>query len=300
MKNAYAFFVLITLCLLATGYAVAQNYQSKFREKTYETVPEELAPIKRRMANWTNAASAQESKLMSSTNPKVVAWRDAINAVSTDDELAMLKQINAISNKAVTYLDDFKQYNKDYWAPPYATLTKGGDCEDIALVKAAALKMKGWDIDERVLVMVGMIDYQGKNIAHAVLQVNTSDGGHYIMRSLNNDVLTFDEMNNIMTPLYLVDAKQIVLFSPARRLSNLAPAAGGGVASLAPAAGGPAGASDCSAGISFSQWQKMSPAERLAKKNCQIVDDSNVGKIYSLEDSSRTASKEKSPDRGRF
>jgi|GEM_PF-4639534 len=32
------------------------------------------------------------------------------------------------------------------------------------------------------------------------------------MRSLNNDVLTFDEMDKIMKPIYMISSKNLVVF----------------------------------------------------------------------------------------
>lgn len=189
-----------------------ERFQHQYAEKSYAPIPSAFATITQRLKAWNLRAEEELQILQTATHPKVTAWRAKIMAIDTNDEKQLLEEINTITNAAVTYRDDYDHYNKDFWAPPFETLTEGGDCEDIALLKAVALHMHGWDMTDRGHVLVGMVDFHGKPTAHAVLEVKLKDNIHYVMRSLRNSVVTFDDMDHTMKPLYLVSSKNLVVF----------------------------------------------------------------------------------------
>ena len=204
--------LLIIMALPCLVLAEERLFQHRYTETIYAPIPPEFHKLTQRLARWNHDAEAELTKLEESTHPKVVSWLKAVKALDHHEGLALITAINSLTNEAVAYVDDYQHYHKDYWAPPYETLVEGGDCEDIALLKAVALHIHGWDVKERAHILIGMIDFKGKPTAHAVLEVDRGDGVHHVMRSINNSVPTFDEMDKIMQPIYMMSSKNLVVF----------------------------------------------------------------------------------------
>jgi predicted transglutaminase-like cysteine proteinase len=138
-----------------------------------------------------------------STNPRIVAWREQLVELDFQYEVNALEKLNEFVNADVDYVDDYHHFHKaDYWAEPETVLTEGGDCEDIALVKAATLRRFNWPGD-KVHLLVGFLTERGKKESHAVLLVETSEGEQLVMRSINDDVVPLSKFPFV--PVYAVD-----------------------------------------------------------------------------------------------
>lgn len=84
----------------------------------------------------------------------------------------MAKKVNAMMNEKA-YIVDKKNWGKsDYWATPIEFMARGGDCEDFAIAKYAALRALG--VSESRL-RLAIVHDEEKNIPHAVLVVYTDD-----------------------------------------------------------------------------------------------------------------------------
>jgi predicted transglutaminase-like cysteine proteinase len=119
------------------------------------------------------------------------------------DEVKALEQLNRFINNDVTYIDDYHHFHKsDYWADPETTILEGGDCEDIALLKASVLQRFGWPA-ERKHLLVGLLTERGNQESHAVLLVETSTGDQLILRSITDEVVHPSDYEFI--PIYAVD-----------------------------------------------------------------------------------------------
>lgn len=87
-----------------------------------------------------------------------------------------MQKIEAVNNyvNGFRYIEDKNNWRKsDYWATPAEFYARGGDCEDFAIAKYAALKALGISPNNMRLAIV---QDQIKNIPHAVLVVYTSKG----------------------------------------------------------------------------------------------------------------------------
>ena len=83
------------------------------------------------------------------------------------------KKVNAMMNKK-KYIVDNKNWGKsDYWATPVEFMARGGDCEDFAIAKYAALRALGVQ-ENRLRILI--LQDQKKNMPHAVLVVYTEKG----------------------------------------------------------------------------------------------------------------------------
>ena len=95
--------------------------------------------------------------------------------------LKMVRKVNRNVNRSVRYIEDLRQYGRsEYWTLP---TRKGGDCEDIALLKKATLLERG--VPPQALLVATVLDNKRRN--HAVLVLRT-DAGDYVLDSANNRV----------------------------------------------------------------------------------------------------------------
>lgn len=230
MRYSHTLFAVLFL-LLALCPAFADNvHQHGYEEVDYDTYPVEMMGSYIRVQTWLQNTQTEIDNIMLSTDPRVITWRNAILAVPMDSDRKMLDHINAITNNSILYVDDFDHYHKDYWAPPIETLTNGGDCEDIALLKAVALHLKRWDDDNAansMHLLVGLMNQNNKTVPHAALEVDTADDEHYVMNNLTDSIVTFDTMNLRMKPLYMMDATGVIAFvKSAHSLASIAASAG--------------------------------------------------------------------------
>ena len=87
----------------------------------------------------------------------------------TPSRKAELQIINRTVNHAFKQRDDEQGLIGDHWELP--TAARGGDCEDLAILKKAELLKRGWPAST-LLLTVGTL----KGAGHAVLTVRTSEG----------------------------------------------------------------------------------------------------------------------------
>lgn len=102
------------------------------------------------------------------------AFVDGLRTLGTAEQLAA---VNREINRA-RYVSDSDNYGwRDYWAAPSALLTRGGDCEDYALAKYAALRLLGVP-DSAMRIFVAR--HKPRRVAHAVLVVTTGGTTHVL------------------------------------------------------------------------------------------------------------------------
>ena len=82
-----------------------------------------------------------------------------------------LNDINDYVNASIPERDDLSVYGRrEYWA--YADAKRGGDCEDLALLKQRLLTQRGWPLAVLSIAVVRQWNGEG----HAVLLVTTDRG----------------------------------------------------------------------------------------------------------------------------
>ncbi len=85
----------------------------------------------------------------------------------------MAKQVDAMMNEKKYILDSKNWGKSDYWATPIEFMTRGGDCEDFAIAKYAALRALG--VPEKRM-RIAIVQDLKKNMPHAVLIVYSERG----------------------------------------------------------------------------------------------------------------------------
>lgn len=98
------------------------------------------------------------------------------------EQVRLAELINRRINSTVRQIEDIDQYRRnEYWTLPTA---RGGDCEDLALLKKAELIRNGLPPDRLLLATV--LDRKRNN--HAVLVLRTGNGD-YVLDSLTSQML---------------------------------------------------------------------------------------------------------------
>jgi predicted transglutaminase-like cysteine proteinase len=98
--------------------------------------------------------------------------------------LKLAKTVNNDVNRRTHQIDDIIQYGKeDYWTLPSS---RGGDCEDLVLLKKKKLIQKG--VASENLLIATVLDLNRKS--HAVLVLRTQKGD-YVLDSLRSGVISW-------------------------------------------------------------------------------------------------------------
>lgn len=99
----------------------------------------------------------------------------------TTEHLSLAKTINRMVNRQIREIEDQRQYGKEeHWALPSA---RGGDCEDLVLLKKKMLVERG--VPSATLLIATVLDR--KLNSHAVLVLRTKSGD-LVLDNLTNKI----------------------------------------------------------------------------------------------------------------
>lgn len=200
-----------------TSFAQKVSYQpsatNEFRVASLQTAPRLYkAPAKRSM----DTTRLFGSKEVRSTNTAAFTkWNGVIGKLDNAGMNAWNKDLEGLRNaplaqkvsavnkyvNQVRYIEDKNNWSKsDYWATPAEFFARGGDCEDFAIAKYAALKQLGVSEDRMRLAIV---QDKIKNIPHAILIVYTDQGA----MMLDNQIKTTENVANVSRykPIYSIN-----------------------------------------------------------------------------------------------
>ncbi|MCE9507509.1 MAG: transglutaminase-like cysteine peptidase [Alphaproteobacteria bacterium] len=126
----------------------------------------------------------KQMKTAAASSPGAVQWRALLRQMQGKPAREQIEGVNAFFNR-IDYIEDIRNYGKtDYWATPVEFLTRGGDCEDFAIAKYAALRALGFSPQQlRVAIVMDEI----RNIPHAILVVY-SDAGDFVLDNQDKQV----------------------------------------------------------------------------------------------------------------
>ena len=181
----------------------------------YLEIKAENAKIEENYRDWLERSRKHQRIIDTSSHSKISRWRTHLQAVHFGDERQGLQRLNTMVNEDIVYRDDYSHFHvRDYWSEPDIVLEEGGDCEDIALLKAASLLRLNWPA-ERMQLLVGYLTERGRKESHAVLLVETTSGEQLIMRSIANSVIAPHEFSFL--PIYAVNGKGVFIVKPTYR-----------------------------------------------------------------------------------
>ena len=211
---------------LAPSFASAGQLTAGWTPAALMPYPISLPAVERRLERWTSRFDAQVDELLESTHPNVREWRRRIAMLVPDDEVRMLRAINDLVNGIVTYVEDWQLMRvRDHWSTPLSTLTRGGDCEDIALTKAAAMFLRGWPRDRAHLV-AGVAWSGVRQIFHMVLAAERKNGTLFVLDNLDRSLWSPRRVE-FFKPIYSVSVNGTVLFTSREYAERLKETAAG-------------------------------------------------------------------------
>jgi predicted transglutaminase-like cysteine proteinase len=114
------------------------------------------------------------------------AWTNFIAEARKLPRSKMLDAVNRWVNKH-TYVEDWANWGlPDYWETPREFLTRGGDCEDFAIIKYFTLRRLGFSAKDLRIMVVNDTNLQ---IYHSVLAVRQAGGEPLILDNQAADVI---------------------------------------------------------------------------------------------------------------
>lgn len=109
------------------------------------------------------------------------AWLAFLAGQQGKPPLEQLRAVNLYVNRQVPYRTDTSNWlRKDIWNTPREALMRGGDCEDMALLKMVSLHLLGWP-HERLHIVIGARDRDGTRQSHALLMAELVDSTQVLL-----------------------------------------------------------------------------------------------------------------------
>lgn len=186
-RLAYVRYIAVLVCagLLASGIGLVSSEASANVFGSYETQSRDLSSFRK----WTNVLqryqessghyAAHDCKNNSSTGCRVQNWQQFLTDLSrrATSRMQVVREVNDYLNKAPYVSDQDNWGTKDYWETPAEFFSRGGDCEDYAIVKYLSLMMLGFNTDDMRIVVLN--DTKDRDL-HAVLSVRMG-GTNFIL-----------------------------------------------------------------------------------------------------------------------
>ncbi len=158
----------IALASLDTTFGNLREYPPLFGAK------EKRSTNLKAFTKWSDMFKRFEKGLNTRHGQGIISeLKDEIKYLKSSTVYETAKKVNRLMNEK-KYIVDSKNWGKsDYWATPIEFMARGGDCEDFAIAKYAALRALGVP-ENRMRILI--LQDQKKNMPHAVLTVYTESG----------------------------------------------------------------------------------------------------------------------------
>lgn len=172
-----------------TGFTLVSASQEFAKVSSYPALMESAEKRERDLSaftKWTSMFSRFNREMRNAANARLLGeWQSEINRFQGQSMKQMVSSVNRLVNQKRYILDKNNWGKSDYWATPIEFLKRGGDCEDFAIAKYAALRSLGFP-EERLRVAI--VQDTKKNIPHAVLVAYT-DQGAYLLDNQNKNLI---------------------------------------------------------------------------------------------------------------
>ena len=168
----------------------------------YLEIKAENAKIEENYRDWLERRRKHQRIIDTSSHSKISRWRTHLQAVHFGDERQGLQRLNTMVNEDVVYRDDYSHFHvRDYWSEPDIVLEEGGDCEDIALLKAASLLRLNWPA-ERMQLLVGYLTDMHLTIVNEAVDV--------LLDWVDGDALLITETAHILSQLATSSGRMVI------------------------------------------------------------------------------------------
>tara|TARA_R110002110_G_scaffold413827_2_gene642011 strand:+ start:1481 stop:2272 length:792 start_codon:yes stop_codon:yes gene_type:complete len=133
-----------------------------------------------------NAGTQHVQGACTSPECRLAAWQAFIRETAKLPDAQQLDAVNRWAN-AHRYIEDWANWGlPDYWETPEEFFSRGGDCEDFAIIKYFTLAALGVSPDDMRIMVVNDTNLE---IFHAVLAVRQASGEPLILDNQAKDVV---------------------------------------------------------------------------------------------------------------
>ncbi len=203
---------ILVLAVLVTGPAKAEPFQTLFgyteiQQSDINVFPQWLTVLEDQQLNLATQDDCINEQVSSDCQLK--GWYQFLASIRDLAPDMQLDAVNRFANEQA-YVVDMENYgHEDYWALPGQFLTKGGDCEDYAIVKLFSLLQLGWPAESMRLVVVQDTDL---GMPHAILAVASGQD----VWILDNQAASIVAEQNVehYAPVYSITGRQWWLHMP--------------------------------------------------------------------------------------
>lgn len=156
------------------------------------------------------------SELSRATDACVSEWRNGVRLLARKPPLEQAAAVNRLVNGLVSQVSDDAWTDRgDHWDTPLHTLRRGGDCEDLALLKRESLQMLGWP-EEGLVIVVGESARSRPPGTHVVLLVTLEGGAQLLLDSAEPEIMAPRD-NYHFRPAYALTRLHVYKVKPWRR-----------------------------------------------------------------------------------
>jgi predicted transglutaminase-like cysteine proteinase len=124
----------------------------------------------------SNTEYVKTNSINTETRFRLEQWHALISLSSQWSDTERLTAVNNFINR-LDFVDDIEHWQKeDYWASPLETLvTRGGDCEDLAIAKYFTLKAMGIEEDKLRLTYAKTATMNKAHLVVSYFEANNAD-----------------------------------------------------------------------------------------------------------------------------
>ena len=159
------------------------------------------------LKRWQSILDNQISDTYNSKVSNVKIWQEFIHSIQDKTKLRQMMMVNQWFKQFPHKQDNWVYKESDYWASPTEFLTKGGDCEDYAIIKYVTLRKLGFSAQDLKIAIVYDV-YSGTD--HAFLTVK-HEGAEFVLDNREKLVVA-RYMKNRYKPHYAFNEKDLWLY----------------------------------------------------------------------------------------
>lgn len=175
-------------------------------EKPAKTLPVSHLP------KWQKIMAQNLSDTYSQSNKakpvNVQTWQKFTQTMQGAPKLRQLLKVNLWFEQFPYKQDNWVYKQNDYWATPTEFLTKGGDCEDYAIIKYMTLRQLGFQAKDMKIAFVYDV-YSGTDHAFLVVKHN---GAEFVLDN-REKVVVSRYMKNRYRPHFAFNEEKVWMFN---------------------------------------------------------------------------------------
>lgn len=160
-----------------------------------------------KLPRWQSILDNQLSDTYNSKVANVKIWQEFIHSIQSETKLRQMMLVNQWFKQFPHKQDNWVYKETDYWASPIEFLTKGGDCEDYAIIKYVTLRKLGFSPEDLKIAIVYDV-YSGTD--HAFLTAK-HDGAEFVLDNREKLVVA-RYMKNRYKPHYAFNERDLWIY----------------------------------------------------------------------------------------